>query len=247
MHVPAAFGDFDVANAFFYQTACQQAALAKFAFAILFLQGRRFVIEMEGFQVRAGHDADRFVIELRVALHLGGLKAITESGVELFQHDEAFDHLLWAGFVLGVLQARVGIEDGQRGKARREEAIAVLGLAVDADAGGQRLVAGAKEMLRPGTNVGVLDGAALLIAGADNVLTGGMHSCLGTHAADDADLVRLLGQVHHRAAQLKVALGFDRGFWPLGRATLGVQRVDVGHAADHLEEDDVLGLAEAGA
>ena len=112
--------------------------------------------------------------------------------------------------------------------------------------GGQRLVTGAEEVLRPGTDVGMLDGSALLVAGADDVLPGGMHPRFGSHAADDAELVRLFGEVLHRSSQLKVSLGFDRRFRSLRRAILRVQRVDVGHATDHLEKDDVLGLAKAG-
>jgi hypothetical protein len=72
-----------------------------------------------------------------------------------------------------------------------------------------------------------------------------MHAGLGTHAADDADLVGLLGEIFHRAAELEASFRFDGGFRSLRRPVFRIERVDVRHAADHLEEDDVLGLAEA--
>jgi hypothetical protein len=102
-------------------------------------------------------------------------------------------------------------------------------------------------MLRPGADVRMLDGAALLVAAADQVLTAGMDARLRAHAADDADLVRLLGEILHRAAELEVSFRFDGGFRSLRRPLFRVERVDVGHATDHLEEDHVLRLAEAGA
>ena len=151
------------------------------------------------------------------------------------------------GVALRVLQACIGIEDRQRRVAGGEEAVASIRLTVHADIGGQRLVAAAFEMLCPGTDVRMLDGAALLIAGADQILAAGMHAGFGGHAADDRDLVRLLGEIFHRAAELEVGFRFDRRFRSLRRSVFWIKRVDVGHAADHLEEDDVLGFAEAGA
>jgi hypothetical protein len=41
VHVPAAFGDLDVANAFFDETAGEQAALAELVFAVFFTSERR--------------------------------------------------------------------------------------------------------------------------------------------------------------------------------------------------------------
>jgi hypothetical protein len=101
-------------------------------------------------------------------------------------------------------------------------------------------------MLGPRTHRRVLDGAALLVAGADQVLASGMDAGLGSHATHDGDLVRLLGEVHHGAAELEVGLGLDRCHGALRFAFLRIKRVDVRHAADHLQEDQVLGLAKAG-
>ena len=244
VHVPATLGDLNVTNAFFDETACEQAALAKLVAAVFFLQGIGLIVQTECLKIGAGHDADRFVVELRVAFHLGGLETLAEAGVELVEQHETLDHVFGGGVAAGVLQADIGVEDGQWRKAGGEEAVAVLRLAVDADIRGQCLVALAFEMLCPSADVGMLDGAALLIAAADHVLSGCMHAGLGTQAADDADLVGLFGEIFHRAAKLEVGLRFDRCLRPLSRPVLGVECVDVRHATDHLQKDDVFGLAE---
>ena len=108
-------------------------------------------------------------------------------------------------------------------------------------------MARAFEMLGPGTDVRVLDGAALLVAVANDVLAGRVNAGLRAHAADDGDFVRIFGEVLHDAAEFKAGLRADGLLRSLGGAFLGVQGVDVTHAAGHLEEDDVFGLAEAGA
>jgi len=92
----------------------------------------------------------------------------------------------------------------------------------------------------------VLDRPALLVGRAHDILAGGVDAGLGTHRTDHGDLAGLFGELGQITAKLEVGLGLDRTLGTLGVAGLRIQRVDVRHAADHLEPDDALGLAEAG-
>ena len=219
--------------------------MAEFVVAIFRPQLGGFIIEAEGFEVRAGHDGDGFLVELGVALHAGGLEAFTEARVELVEHGEALLHHVGTRITLRILQTRLGIEDGQRREAGGEEAIAGIRLAVHAHTRWERLVAGSEEVLRPGADVRMLDGAALLVAAADQILAAGMHARFRGHAADDGNLVGLLREVLHRATKLKACFGRNGLDRSLRASFLRIERVDVRHAADHLEEDDVFCLPEA--
>ncbi len=92
--------------------------------------------------------------------------------------------------------------------------------------------------------------ATWLIAGLHDVSALVMHAGLGAHGADDRELVGHLGHLGHAAAETVHVAGtrirFDGIGWAFGGTVLGIPGVDVGHAATHPEEDDVLGLAEAG-
>ena len=244
MHVPAAAGDFHAANAFLDQTASEQTALAELITAILFLQRIRLICEAERLEVGAAHDLDRILIELRIALHTRRLETGAEGAVQLVQQRHALLHDVSRDIRLRVLQTSIGIEDRQWREGRREEAIAVVRLAVHAHTGWQRLMAGSFEMLHPSTHGGMLDRAALLVAGADQILRRGMNTGLRGHAANEADLVSLLREFHHRATELEAGLGLDWVRRTLGVAFFRIKRVDMRHTADHLEEDEVLGLAE---
>ena len=104
VHVPAASGDLDIADPFFDETTCEQEALAELVVAVAGPQLLRLLIELERLEVGARHDRDRLFVELRVALHRGGLESLAESRVELVQHREALIHHFGRDFALGVLE-----------------------------------------------------------------------------------------------------------------------------------------------
>ncbi len=247
VHVPAAGADFDKTDAALNEAAGEDAALAEFVAAVGVTQRIRLFGEAEGFEIISTHECEGLIIELGVGFDVAVGKLATEAGVDLIEEGEAFLEDVLRDVCLGVLNAYIRIMDGKRAEGGGEEAVAVFGTAIDADAGGQRLVAGAVEVLGPSAHVGVLDGAALLITGADEVLAGSMDSGLRGHGTDDGDLVTDLGEFRHGAAELKAALGCDGIGWAFSVAMLGVERVDVAHATDHLKEDAGLGLAETGA
>jgi len=102
------------------------------------------------------------------------------------------------------------------------------------------------EMLSPSANVGMLDRATLFVAGADQILATGVNSGFGSHAPDQGDLVRMIGQVRHRPTQLEAGLGRYGRFGALRFPLLRIESIDVGHPTDHLKENHVLGFAETG-
>jgi len=121
----------------------------------------------------------------------------------------------------------------------------MIGRTVDGHGGRQGLVTGTKEVLRPGAERRVLHTAALLEAGAHEVRRGGVHADLGGHGTDDGDLIADLGGLGQVRRQLHVTLGGDDVAGAFARTGLGIECVDMRHAAVELQEDHVLGLAEA--
>ena len=72
-----------------------------------------------------------------------------------------------------------------------------------------------------------------------------MDARFGSHAADQGEFVRVLGQIRHDASELVSGFGGNRSFGTLSRPIFGIQGIDVSHPSQHLQEDDILGLAEA--
>ena len=72
-----------------------------------------------------------------------------------------------------------------------------------------------------------------------------MYADLGGHGTDDGDLVADLGGLGQVRRQLHVALGGDDVAGTLARTGLGIEGIDMRHATVELQEDHVLGLAEA--
>ena len=91
----------------------------------------------------------------------------------------------------------------------------------------------------------MLDATTLLETGPHKVGRGSMHADLGGHGTDDGDLIADLGGLGQVGRQLHVAFGRDDVAGPLARAGLGIEGVDMRHPAVELQEDHVLGLAEA--
>ena len=245
VHVPATMGDFDEAHAVLDETSGEQAALPELALAIARPRGGRLGGQIEGLEVSALHELEGGLVEFVVSLDVLVRGLAAEAGVKLRQQGGPLAHDGLADRALGVQQSVVGIEDRERRIGRREPAVTMVGRTIDGHGRRQGLMAGTEEVLRPGAERGVLHAAALLETGAHEVGRRGVHADLGGHGTDDGDLVADLGGLRQEGCQLHIALGGDDFAGPLARPGLGIEGVDVGHAPVELQEDHVLGLAEA--
>jgi hypothetical protein len=248
VHVPAAKLHFDEADARLHQTAGQKRTLAEAAVGRIWSVCRLSQAEVEGLEVFALHELHGFVVELGVSLHFLGLELFAEGIVELIHEQDALlelqSELVWAD----VLQAGLRIGDWNRAGGRREEASTRIGAAAVDDHAiwqGDTFDA-AQEVGSPGTHAGMHDGATRLIAGFHDV---GAGSCTPVLELMERTMVILSANLRHlghgAAEVVDAALALDgicRAPWS---RRLGIPGVDVGHAAVHPEEDDVLGLAEA--
>ena len=95
-----------------------------------------FVGEFEGCQVFAGEKFEGVVVEIAVGLQVAVLELGAEATINFVEKGEPLVHDLGARCEGGVLQARIGVVNGQRAVRRAEKAVAVIRIAVDANRGG---------------------------------------------------------------------------------------------------------------
>ena len=244
MHVPAAAGDLDEADAVLDQATSEETALAELALAVACLRLGRLGSEVEGLEVRALHELEGRFVEFVVRLDALVRRLTAETCIKFGEQASALGHDSFGDWALGVHEAIGRIENRQRRVSRREPTVTMVRRAIDGNGGWQGLVAGAEEVLSPSPEGRVLDGAALLEAGAHEVGRRGMDADLGSHGADNGDPVADLGRLREIGSQLHVALSGDNRAGALGGARLRIEGVDVRHASVELQEDHALGLTE---
>ena len=209
VHIPAADGDLDEADAVLDETTGQQATLTELALAVARPRGRLLRGEVERFEVGALHELEGGLVEFVVRLDALVRRLAAEAGVKLREQAGTFIRSRLGHRALGIAESVRRIEDRQRRIGRGEPAVAMIRRPVDGHRGGQGLMARTQEVLRPGPEGRVLESAALFEAGAHQVGGRGMHADLGGHGADDGDPVADLGGLREIRSQLHVALGGD--------------------------------------
>ena len=102
-------------------------------------------------------------------------------------------------------------------------------------------------MLSPGSKHRVDNGAAFFETCSHEVLSGLVHSDFGGHGAEDANFIRDLQRLREETGDLKPCFSGHGIGWPFAVAFLGIEGVDVTHAADEVEQNYGLGGAKPSA
>ena len=150
MHVPAAAGDLDEADAVLDQATSEETALAELALAVACLRLARLRSQVEGLEVRALHELEGRFVEFVVGLDALVRRLTAETGIEFREQASALGHDSFRDWALGVHEAIGGIENRQRRVSRREPTVTMVRRAIDGDGGRQGLVTRAEEVLSPG-------------------------------------------------------------------------------------------------
>ena len=227
------------------ETSGEKAALAEGIVAVAFAGHLVFATEVESPEIPALHDADGIVIHLGVGPHLLDVVALVELGVELTSEAEALvELLLLHAAEFRILQSTERVVDRERLVFGLEEPSPAVDAAVGTDVDGSRKVRIKPpfELERPGTDSGVADRGALLVAGVHQVIPLIVGTSGRGQRSHDRELVGLGGEARKQRRNLDVVDGgVDRLRLALVLVPrLGVKGIEVRHAPVHVEVDDVL-------
>ena len=253
--VVSAHFDIDVADAAFDEATGKEDSFGEVFSAVAFVDLFGFLGKVEGFEVFAVHEGDRFFEDLIVGPDV--LLAGVVFGVELLVEESAEGELavefLFAGSLESgdVLQSGLGVADGERGDVRLHESGAGVSVAgVDGDERREGWVDASGKFGDPGSGGGMDDGGTLSVAGAHEVASLGVGTLGRSHGVDERELFGVLGELLEAVTEAH-AVGFGGdGFDWAGIVGAGVwfrvKGIEVGHAAGHEEVDDAFGFASAG-
>ncbi len=246
MHVPTAEADFDEADAVLDEATGEEAALAEVGVAVFGLEVGGFGVEVESGEVGAFHDFDGVFVDVGVGTDGALVVGFFEVGVEFGGEVEAVVEVAFgeSGGTGAVLQAGAGVVEDEGLEGGLEEAAAgVFAIARDDDGAGEVGVAFALEFLEPGAHGGVAGGAAHGVAGVLEVVALFVSPLGAGHAIDDDAVVHVFGDGGEAITELDaVGTGGDAFGVAHGVGTgADAEGVEVGHAAGHVEINDVAG------
>ena len=227
------------------ETPREETALTEGIFAVTLLDRLGLGGEVEGGEVFAAHQLHGVVIHVGVGTYVLLVILLNEGRIELRREiavkvETLFGHAPGHG---AVLQTAFGIADDDGGKTRLEKTRSgVRGKISDDGVSRQGGIVASVELEEPGAHGGVADGAADLVARV-HVVVPLLVGTLGRgHRLDHGELFGVAAEEGKIVGELEVV---DRGVEALCRSHhrcvgLGVEGVEMGHAAVHVEIDDTL-------